>query len=81
MTIAPIVPRMTDPTPQDIFAALSPEQREIIFHGPVSFREADAIPEGLFEYDLVYADGDETHIWMVTSLGRQVRELIDAMED
>jgi len=79
--IAPIVRRMIDETLRAIAAALSPKQREIISHGPESFREADAIPEGLFDHDLIYADGDETHIWMVTDLGRTIQELIDATDN
>jgi len=68
-----------DPTPQEIVARLSVEQQDIILSGPDSFREADAIPEGLFEHDVVYdpEEGDESHIWIATDLGRQVRDLIE----
>jgi hypothetical protein len=82
VTIAPINPSMNDPTPQAIASGLSPKQRDIISSGPENFSEADAIPEGLFEHDLTYDrdEGDETHVWIATDLGRQVRQLIDAEE-
>lgn len=40
------------PTPGDIVASLTPEQREMVLSGPESFAEADSLPEDLFEYDL-----------------------------
>lgn len=71
---------MIDLTPEEIVARLSVLQQDIILSGPDSFRDADAIPEGLFEHDVVYdpGEGDESHIWTATDLGRQVRDLIDA---
>jgi len=67
------------PTPKDIAASLTPEQREIVLRGPQSFAEADAIPEDLFEYDLSWdrESGDEEHFWTPTALGHQVRALLE----
>ena len=69
------------PTPEDIVASLTPEQREIVQFGPESFAEADSIPEDLFEYDLSWdresESGDETHFWTPTALGHQVRALLE----
>jgi len=53
-----------------------------VLHGPTSFSEADAIPEGLFEEDIDWdrETGDEHFHWSATALGRTVRDLIEAQE-
>lgn len=65
-----------------IAANLTPVQRGIVLDGPTSFAQADAIPEGLFEGDLVWDrdTGDESYFWTVTELGLQVRRLIEEQE-
>ena len=70
---------MENPTPASIVASLSPAQRDIILCGPERFEEADAIPDGLFEMDLIWdrETGDESFFWELTDLGRQVRDLLD----
>jgi len=69
-------------SPEAIAASLNAEQREIVLNGPNSFSEADAIPEGLFEEDLVYdrETGKETYFWTPTELGRSVRDLLEVLE-
>jgi len=70
---------MEEPTPASIAASPSQAQRDIILYGPERFEEADAIPEGLFETDVIWdrETGDERIFWEVTDLGRQVRDLLD----
>lgn len=69
---------MLDTLPATIAAQLDPAQRDIILSGPISFSEADELPEGLFDYDLSRdrGTGEETHLWTETDLGRQVREVL-----
>ena len=73
---------MIPTSPDAIAASLTAAQREIVLYGPTSFSEADAIPEDLFEEDLVWDSetGDENYFWTVTELGRGVRNLLEAQE-
>ena len=74
------VGRMIPTSPEAIAASLTAAQREIVLNGPMSFSEADAIPEDLFEEDLVWdrETGDENYFWRATELGRGVRDLLEA---
>jgi len=69
-------------SPEAIIASLDAAQREIVLNGPNSFSEGDAIPEGLFEEDLVYdrETGEEIYFWTLTELGRGVRDLLEVLE-
>ena len=71
---------MMQGSPKAIAESLNGAQREIVRSGPTSFADADAIPEGLFDYDLSWDrdGGDELHVWEPTELGRAVRDLIEA---
>jgi hypothetical protein len=73
---------MMPPSPEAITASLTAAQRQIVLDGPISFSEADAIPEDLFEEDLVWdrETGEESYFWTVTELGRAVRNLLEAQE-
>lgn len=65
-----------------IAASLTEAQRQIVLLGPASFTEADAIPEDLFEEDLVWdrETGDERYLWTATELGRRVRDVLEGQE-
>jgi hypothetical protein len=67
-------------SPEAIVASLTDAQRDIVRYGPTSFAEADAIPEDLYDEDLVWdrETGDEDYFWTPTELGRQVRDLLEA---
>lgn len=69
---------MVDHSPEAIAARLDDAQRDVVLSGPASFGEADSLPEGLFEHDLSWdrETGDETHFWVETELGRQVRDVL-----
>jgi len=73
---------MTHSSPEAIVASLTDLQRTIVVDGPTSFAEADALPEGLFDEDLVWdrETGDETFFWQETELGRGVRELLSTQD-
>jgi|GEM_PF-2954593 len=73
---------MTSMSPNAVLADLNEMQRQIVLHGPTSFSEADAVPEGLFEEDLDWdrETGDEHVHWSATELGRAVRDLIEDLE-
>jgi len=62
-------------------ASLNAEQREIVLYGPISFAEADAIPEDLYDEDLTVEEGgDEVFFWTATELGRNVRDLLEVLQ-
>ena len=73
---------MSDPAPAAIAACLDATQRDLVLVGPSSFAEADLLPEGLFEYDLSWdrETGEESHFWVVTDLGRAVRDCLRSEE-
>lgn len=73
---------MTHSSPEAIVASLTGKQRSIVVDGPTSFAEADALPEGLFDEDLVWdrETGDETFFWRETELGHAVRELLSVQD-
>ncbi len=74
------VEHMTAPIALGIVARPSARQRDIIAARPGRFSDADAIPDDLFDRDFRGDgdSGDETHIWILTDLGRDVRDLIEA---
>jgi hypothetical protein len=68
-------------SPEAIAASLNAEQREIVLYGPTSFAEADAIPEDLYDEDLTVEEGgDEVFFWTATELGRNVRHLLEVLQ-
>lgn len=71
---------MSTPTPDEIAAALSEVQRDIVACGPTSFDEAKAIPEGLFTCGEIWESdsGDEWLVWEPTELGEAVRALLQS---
>jgi hypothetical protein len=72
---------MTAISPEAIAASLNAEQREIVLYGPTSFAEADAIPEDLYDEDLTVEEGgDEVFFWTATELGRNVRDLLESLQ-
>ena len=71
---------MSDPSAEEIAAQLTSEQRAILLATPESWREADALPDGLFDCDETYDSGTakERCFWSPTEFGKQVRALVEA---
>ncbi len=48
--------------------------------GPENWREADTLPEGLFEYDETYDSetAEESGFWSLTDLGQLVHAIVAA---
>ncbi|MDB5577731.1 MAG: hypothetical protein JWR80_2907 [Bradyrhizobium sp.] len=71
---------MDAPSAKEIAAHLTPRQRLIVLATPQSWNEADALPDGLFEYDETYHSGtaQESGFWSPTDLGKQVHAILDA---
>ena len=73
---------MKDLSAAVIASRLAANQRDILLACPISFEEADRLPEGLFDYDLSWdrESGEETHLWLETPLVKAVRETLLAQE-
>lgn len=71
---------MDEPSAEEIAARLTPEQGVIVLGTPESWREADALPDGLFDFDETYdpETAAETRFWVPTELGKQVQEIARA---
>lgn len=71
---------MSDASPHEIASSLTPDQREMVMTSPESWREADTLPEGLFEYDETYDSetAEELGFWSLTDLGKQVHAIVSA---
>ena len=71
---------MSDPLPHEIASSLTPNQREMMMTGSDNWREADTLPEGLFEYDETYDSetAEELGFWSLTDLGKQVYAIVSA---
>jgi hypothetical protein len=74
---------MSDPSPHEIASSLTPGQREIVILGPKNWDEADALPEGLFDYDETYDPdtAEESCFWSPTDLGKLVYDIVVAEDD
>ena len=71
---------MDDPSAEEIAAGLTPRQRLIVLAVPGSWEDADALPDGLFDYDETYNSDKaaEAGFWSPTDLGKQVHAIVDA---
>jgi hypothetical protein len=71
---------ISDPSPHEIASSLTPDQREMMMTGAENWREADTLPEGLFEYDETYDSetAEESGFWSLTDLGKQVHAVVSA---
>jgi hypothetical protein len=78
----PISEHMSNSSPQEIASSLTPEQREMVMIGPINWRQADTLPEGLFEYDEIYDSetAQEIGTWQLTDLGKQVYALVASQD-
>ncbi len=71
---------MNASSPEAIAHSLTPEQRIIVLVGP-NFEEADALPEGLFNFDACWGveNASEISFWTPTELGRLVRDKLEQL--
>ena len=71
---------MNASSPEAIAHSLTPEQRIIVLVGP-NFEEADALPEGLLNFDACWdvENASEISFWTPTELGRLVRDKLEQL--
>jgi len=74
---------MPEPSAKVIAAGLTPRQRDIVLSAPENWTEADALPDGLFDYDETYDSetAAESGFWCPTELGHQVRAIVAPEDD
>ena len=72
----------SDPSPHEAASSLTADQREMMMTGPENWRDADTLPEGLFEYAETYHSetAEESGFWSLSALGKQVHAIVAGEE-